>query len=226
LKPEVESSLLLKLKAHRPERAGAGPDRVSSTGCSTAVRLQTKTSLSSNESFVSVDVETAGPNPSQYSLLSIGACLVVDPQRGFYVELQPVNDDALPEALAISGLALAELAEHGLPPAEALARFEDWLAEVVPSEQQPVFVGFNAPFDWMFVNDYFHRFLGRNPFGHTALDLKAFYMGLTGARWAETGMGHVAARYLGGRPLSHHALRDAQDQAELFQKMLVEAAIW
>ena len=27
----------------------------------------------------------------------------------------------------------------------------------------------------MFVNDYFHRFLGRNPFGHAALDLKAFF---------------------------------------------------
>ncbi len=28
------------------------------------------------------------------------------------------------------------------------------------------FVAFNASFDWMFVKDYFHRFLGRNTFGH------------------------------------------------------------
>jgi len=75
----------------------------------------------------------------------------------------------------------------------------------------------------MFVSDYFHRFLGRNPFGHAALDVKAFYMGLTGARWSETGMRHVAPRYLDGRQLTHHALRDAQDQAELFRRMMAEA---
>ena len=176
------------------------------------------------EAYVSVDVETAGPNPSQYSLLSIGACLVADPQRAFYVELQPVNDNAIPQALMVSGLSLEQLAERGLAPAEAMARFEAWLAAEVPPGQQPIFVAFNAPFDWMFVNDYFHRFLGHNPFGHTALDLKAFYMGLTGVQWPETAMRHVAARYLSGRQLTHHALRDAQDQAELFRKMLAEAA--
>ncbi len=176
------------------------------------------------EAYVSVDVEAAGPNPSQYSLLSIGACLVSDPQCTFYVELQPVNGNFTPEALVVSRLSLEELAEGGLPPAEALACFEAWLAAEVPPAHQPIFVAFNAPFDWMFVNDYFHRFLGRNPFGHAALDLKAFYMGLTGVRWSETSMRYVAARYLANRQLTHHALRDAQDQAELFQKMLAEAA--
>jgi ribonuclease T len=176
------------------------------------------------EGYVSVDVEAAGPNPSQYSLLSIGACLVSNPQRTFYVELQPVNDNFTPEALSVSHLSLEELAKHGLPPVEAMARFEAWLAAQVSPDRQPVFVAFNAPFDWMFVNDYFHRFLGRNPFGHAALDLKAFYMGLTGVHWSETAMRYVAARYLGNRKLTHHALRDAQDQAELFQKMLAEAA--
>ena len=106
------------------------------------------------EAYVSVDVETAGPNPSQYSLLSIGACLVADPQRTFYVELQPVNGNFTPEALAVSGLSLEELAERGLPPAEAMARFETWLEAQAPSGRQPIFVAFNAPFDWMFVNDY------------------------------------------------------------------------
>ena len=176
------------------------------------------------EAYVSVDVETAGPNPSQYYLLSIGACLVADPQRTFYVELQPVNDNATPEALEVSRLSLKELAKRGLPPAEAMACFEAWLAAEIPTGQQPIFVAFNAPFDWMFVNDYFHRFLGRNPFGHAALDLKAFYMALTGVHWSETTMRYVAARYLSDRQLMHHALRDAQDQAELFQKMLAEAA--
>ena len=183
-----------------------------------------KDRVASLEAYVSVDVEAAGPNPSQYSLLSIGACLVADPQRTFYVELQPVNGNFTPEALAVSRLSLEELAERGLPPAEAMTRFEAWLAAGVPPDRQPIFVAFNAPFDWMFVNDYFHRFLGRNPFGHAALDLKAFYMGLTGVHWLETTMRYIAPHYLSDRQLTHHALCDAQDQAELFCKMLAEAA--
>jgi len=176
------------------------------------------------ESFVSVDVETAGPHPARYALLSIGACLVADPEdHPFYVELQPDRHEAVAEALAVTGLSLTALGEHGLPPAEAMAHFESWVKAVTRAGQHPVFVAFNAPFDWMFVNDYFYRYLGHNPFGHSALDLKALYMGLTGARWSETSMHYVAARYLDSRPLTHHALNDARDQAELFHKMLEEA---
>jgi DNA polymerase III epsilon subunit-like protein len=175
------------------------------------------------QAYVSVDVETAGPHPSQYSMLSIGACLVADPEHTFYVELQPVNQNALPEALSVSGLSMEHLTREGLPPVEAMTRFEHWLQVEIPENTQPIFVAFNAAFDWMFVNDYFYRFLGRNPFGYSALDLKAYYMGLHGSHWSETKMRHLGNRYLGGRRLTHHALRDAQDQAELFQKMLAEA---
>lgn len=174
------------------------------------------------QAYISVDVETAGPNPSRYALLSIGACPVLDANRGFYVELKPTSMDATLDALAISRLSLEVLKETGLEPAEAMTRFAGWLEEIVPSAKRPVFVAFNAPFDWMFVNDYFHRFLGHNPFGHTALDIKAFYMGLSGSRWSETAMRHVSTHYASKRTLTHHALQDAQDQAHLFQAMLRE----
>jgi ribonuclease T len=174
------------------------------------------------QAYISVDVETAGPNPSRYALLSIGACPVLDANRGFYVELKPTSMDATLDALAISRLSLEVLKETGLEPAEAMTRFAGWLEEIVPSAKRPVFVAFNAPFDWMFVNDYFHRFLGHNPFGHTALDMKAFYMGLSGSRWSETAMRHVSTHYASKRTLTHRALQDAQDQAYLFQAMLRE----
>lgn len=176
------------------------------------------------DTYVSVDVETAGPHPSQYSLLSIGACLVANTERTFYVELQPVNDQAVPEALEVSGLSLEELAQTGVPPTTAMAHFEAWLAREIPAGRRPIFVAFNAPFDWMFVNDYFLRFLGRNPFGHMALDIKAFTMGLTGLPWNQTSMRSLAVRYLDNRRLTHHALHDAQDQAELFRQLLAEFA--
>ena len=172
--------------------------------------------------LISVDVETAGPYPGRYSLLSIGACLVSDFDSSFYIELQPITPDMVPDALAVTGLTMEALLERGTAPAAAMLDFAGWLRSVTPDGAHPVFVGFNAPFDWMFVNDYFHRFLGYNPFGHNALDIKAFYAGRTGAPWSETSLRHVAARYGGPPSLSHNALADAIDQAALMAALLEE----
>jgi DNA polymerase III epsilon subunit-like protein len=103
-----------------------------------------------------------------------------------------------------------------------MAQFDTWLKEVVPAGQRPIFVAFNAPFDWMFVSEYFHRFLGHNPFGHSALDIKAYYMGLSGSTWKETAMRNVSEYLLDGRNISHNALEDAIDQAEMFERLLDE----
>ncbi|MGQ9501554.1 MAG: 3'-5' exonuclease [Anaerolineae bacterium] len=175
------------------------------------------------ECYISVDVEASGPLPSLYSLLAIGACLVFDPAQRFYVELRPLSTAAVPEAARMHNLSLERLATEGVPPAEAMARFADWLRSIVPESKTPLFVGFNAAFDWMFVNDYFHRFLGYNPFGHAPLDVKSFYMGMRGGRWCDTSMRQLARRYLDGRRLVHHALEDALIQAELFRKLLAES---
>lgn len=175
------------------------------------------------ECYVSVDVEASGPAPSLYSLLAIGACLVFDPAQHFYIELRPLNAAAVPEATQVHQLSLERLAAEGIPPAEAMARFANWLQSVVPEGKTPLFVGFNAAFDWMFVNDYFHRFLGYNPFGHAPLDVKSFYMGMSGGRWCDTSMRQLVQRYLDGRRLTHHALEDALIQAELFRRLLADS---
>ena len=176
------------------------------------------------ECFISVDVETGGATPADYALLSIGACLVDDPETTFYVELKPEDKRSTQEALEVSKLSLDILETMGEPPAEAMQHFADWVGDVVPEGHRPIFVGFNAPFDWMFVADYFERYVGRNPFGYTALDIKAFAMGRLGSTWAETSMSVLGPKYLSGRPLAHHALSDAQDQAALFRALYAEPA--
>lgn len=174
------------------------------------------------EVYIVVDVESAGPNPSTYSLLTIGACTIAEPQQTFYVELRPVNTKFVPEALAVGKLSMERLAERGESPKAALTQFENWIKAQTPEGQTPVFVAFNAPYDWSFVNDYFHRYLGHNPFGHAALDIKSYYMALAGVSWAETSMRYIGPRYLTDQQLTHHALRDAMDQAIIFRKMLAE----
>ncbi len=123
----------------------------------------------------------------------------------------------------MSGLDWNQLKKMGLPPKEGMSQFAGWLEQILLKERHPIFVAFNAPFDWMFVNDYFFRYLGHNPFGYKALDMKAFFMGLHGVSWYETGMHQVSQYYQENLTLTHHALQDALDQARIFRKMLTEA---
>jgi DNA polymerase III epsilon subunit-like protein len=173
-----------------------------------------------DEVLICVDVETAGPVPGQYAMLSIGACLVMNIAANFYIELKPDREDVVPEALAISGLDMDALQKNGEDPVAAMKAFASWVNVIAPAPARPVFVAFNASFDWMFINDYFHRYLGENPFGHSALDIKSYFMGQMGVNWADTSMQRISSFFLEERRLTHNALRDAQDQAEIFQKIL------
>jgi DNA polymerase III epsilon subunit-like protein len=178
------------------------------------------------ELLVSVDIEASGPSPSVASLLSIGACLVDRPEMGLYVELRPLADKQWDEdAARVHGLSRELLERDGLEPAAAMEQVEAWLLEV-SAGARPVFVGFNAPFDWMFVADYFWRYRGRNPFGISALDLKSYFMGSEKvARWEETRRVYVDER-LGLVPdHSHQALEDARGQAVLARILLGRPAV-
>lgn len=168
------------------------------------------------EVFISVDVETAGPIPGEYSLLAIGACCVENDTRDFKAELKPINRNADPKALEVTGLSLDVLEDRGEAPEIAMQNFAAWIRDVA-GDATPVLVGFNAPFDWSFVNYYFHRFMGANPFGFTALDIKALYMGATGSSWRDTRSSQIAKRLSPTLKGDHDALHDAKYQAELFR---------
>ena len=169
------------------------------------------------ELYISVDVETAGPIPGEFSLLSIGACDVEDETRAFSIELKPVNRNADPKALEVTGLSLDVLAERGETPVAAMEAFGSWAKALAGDDRALVFVGFNAPFDWSFVNYYFHHFGDGNPFGFAALDIKALYMGATGCSWADTRSSQIAEHLAPERRGDHDALHDAKYQAELFR---------
>lgn len=172
-----------------------------------------------NEVYVSVDIEAAGPVPGEYSMLSLGACVVGATDRTFYAELRPINDRFVAEALAVSGLTMERLIREGRSPADVMAEFGSWALSVSKSAN-PVFVGFNAGFDWSFVNWYFHVFGDGNPFGIGALDIKAYAMGLTGSTWRDTSASRLPQVFRATQPLTHNPLEDAIAQSEVFVKLL------
>lgn len=171
-----------------------------------------------DEIYISVDVETSGPIPGEFSLLSFGACVVSQTTKNFYAELKPVNDNFQPKAMEVNKLSMEQLKSNGELPAAAMARFETWIKETV-GENRAVFVGFNATFDWLFTHWYFIKFLGRDPFGISGLDIKAYFMGLKKLRWGETSKKNVKIHFPPRHAHTHNALDDAIEQAEIFEKM-------
>jgi ribonuclease T len=177
-----------------------------------------------DETWISVDVETSGPAPSVASLVSIGACLVDDPARGFEILVRPIPGRGWSdEAEVVHGLSRERLAAEGEDAAAAMVRLAAWVEAAVPAGSVPVLVSFNAPFDWLFVADYCWRYLGRNPFGIGAVDLKALFMGrhLGAVRsWSETRSADVRRLYPVDLPHTHGALDDAREQAEICRRIL------
>jgi DNA polymerase III epsilon subunit-like protein len=164
-------------------------------------------------SYVMVDVEADGPAPGLYSMVSFGA-VVVEPglEREFYAQLCPISEQWIPPALAVSGFSREETLEFQ-DPEIAMNRFATWLSDV--SRGKPMFISDNNGFDWQFINYYFHRFHGTNPFGFSSTNLGSFYKGLV--RDASQNFKHLRrTRH------THHPVDDARGNAEAFLALAEE----
>jgi DNA polymerase III alpha subunit (gram-positive type) len=173
----------------------------------------------SSVSFISVDIETTGSRVGLDSMYQIGACLVSDTGQTFSGWLSPISCHCEPEALMAVGITWVEIVSNGEPPLAVMERFEAWVLKT-SGHRKPVFVGFNAAFDWKFTDWYFLNFLGANPFGFAPLDIKALVMGALGCDWFDTKMSRLPIEVRPDRPLSHDGLDDAVQQAEIFSKTL------
>ena len=145
------------------------------------------------ECWFSVDVECSGQTPLEGSLISIGACLVDDPTRTFYVELRPDPTKGWgPKEERVHKLTRRHLETNGVDRIEGVRAFAEWVrstCEAVAPESSPLFVGFNTPFDWMWLTMAFTEAGVRNPFGMSAMDLKSVYYTLHGGdnlTWKKT----------------------------------------
>jgi ribonuclease T len=177
--------------------------------------------------FFCVDVESSGPVPGLFNLLSIG-CVYVEPgppprpSDEIYLELRPTFPGFEPEAMKVNGLDRAALERDGLEPAEALRRLAAFVEQRLPPNGRAVFVGHNAPFDWSMVNYYYHHAGVRNPFGYSALDTKALAMGALRLPWPDTNK-ETLERLLSLPPQDasqiHRADYDARYQALIFCRL-------
>lgn len=181
--------------------------------------------------YISFDVEADGPYPGRYSMLSVGLCVAghrvggkyrpVDPRaRSFYIELKPVTDNYLSEAMAVNRLDRALLEQTASAPAVAMSEVRQWIVNVSRSHQ-PVLIAYPATFDWPFLSHYFHEYCPAGPpLSFTrVLDLRTIIVTKAGTdAYCPTAEALPPEIHRPG-PHTHHALDDAVQQAELFSRV-------
>jgi len=155
--------------------------------------------------YIMVDVESDGPVPGDYSMVSFGA-VVVDEQlnKTFYGKLKPISDQFIGKALEISGHTREETLLFD-DPKEVMEKFTNWLSTV--AKDKLIFISDNNGFDWMFICWYFHHFTGSNPFGHSSQNLGSLYKGIVRDTFQNF-------KHLRKTPHTHNPVDDARGNAE------------
>ena len=82
---------------------------------------------------------------------------------------------------------------------------KDYLRWLKALPGKPVFVGYPAAYDFMFVYWYLIRFTGESPFSHSALDIKTFAMALLGRGYRESTKRNMPRQWFDKTPHTHVA---------------------
>lgn len=159
-------------------------------------------------SYFSVDVESDDQSPAIGSMVSFGIVKVSDPTKTFYGETKPIMDSWNPEALAISNISREE--HEGFDdPKEVMTKCAKWIEEN-NDDGRPIFISDNPAFDWQWINYYFHKYYGKNPFGFSARRIGDLYCGLV----KHGGKNHEWKRKYRKTKHTHHPVDDAKGNAE------------
>lgn len=158
-------------------------------------------------SYIVIDVESDGPSPYNRSMICFGAVLVSDQTKTFYGQTRPINDEYEPDALAVSGFSRKEHEKFD-DPKDVMETFEKWIYEV--SDGRPTFISDNLAYDWKWIDYYFHRYLGKNPFGFSGRRIGDLYCGMM----KDAGKNAEWKRFYRITRHSHNPVDDAKGNAE------------
>jgi len=160
-----------------------------------------------------VDIESDGPIPGDYSMISFGAVLIDELlDKTFYGRLKPISEKYILETLAVSGHTREETLSFD-DPAKVMNDFKEWIEKTC--NDRPVLISDNNGFDFMFICWYFHHFLGVNPFGHSSQNLGSLFKGI------EKDM-FKSFKHLRKTKHTHHPVDDAKGNAEALLTMKKE----
>lgn len=176
------------------------------------------------EIYVSTDIEADGPIPGPHSMLSFASAAYradKTPVGTFEANLALLpgaqGDPKTMEWWGRQPEAWAACRTNVREPDTVMPEYVRWLKSL---PGKPVFVGYPAAYDFMFIYWYLIRFTGESPFSHSALDIKTYAMALLGAEYRESVKRNMPVKWFDDLPHTHVALDDAKGQGALFCNML------
>ncbi len=165
---------------------------------------------------VVIDVESDGPCPGRYNMISFALISLADPARGFLGEVAPIVPHAgIAEARAVSGITF-ERQQFFAPPKQVMAEARAWLNELTGG-RRPIFWSDNPAYDWQFWNWYCHMYLGENPAGFSARRIGDLDAGRRGDPLNTNGW-----KKRRETPHTHNPLDDARGNAEALRWILAQ----
>ena len=178
------------------------------------------------EIYISTDVETDGPIPGPYSMLSFASAAyqldkTIVGTFSANLELLP-GATGHPDTMAwwqTQPAAWEACRKDPQPPERAMPDYVRWLREL---PGQPVFVAYPAGFDFLFVYWYLIRFAGESPFSFSALDIKTLAMAMLKRPYRECTKRNMPKHWFDALPHTHQALDDAIEQGAMFCNMWKE----
>lgn len=181
------------------------------------------------DAYFSADVETDGPIPGEFSMLSFALVYAgksdgvrfekpASYQLSFEATLRPISDRFEPEALAVNRLDRESLVREGRDPTAVMREAADWIRAHADGGT-PVLVAYPLSFDWSWLYWYFVRFAGASPFNHSrCFDLKTA-IAVRGRRTVlQSGHDKLPVALQSSHPHTHRALDDAIEQADMLAK--------
>lgn len=186
--------------------------------------------MSKKELYFSTDIESDGPIPGPNSMLSLG-CAAFDRDTGL-VSTYSRNLETLdgasgdPDTMkwwSTQPDAWAACRKNIVEPSYAMREFCKWIESVCTKhDRSPVFVGYPAGFDFLFVYWYLMKFVKRSPFSFSALDIKSYAMAMLDTEYRQAVKKNFPKRWFGKTKHNHVALDDAIGQGEMFVNMMRE----
>jgi hypothetical protein len=180
------------------------------------------------DAYFSADVETDGPIPGPYSMLSFAIVYAGSFDGGnfqrpanydkiFYKEIRPISQEYDPAALRINGLDRVRLSIDGEDPAIAMTEACRWVRHI-SGPAKPVLVAYPVSFDWTWLYWYFVRFSTEgSPFNHSrCFDIKTAVAVKSGLPITEASRSRLHWSLQSQRSHTHHAIDDAIEQADIF----------
>lgn len=177
--------------------------------------------------FFSVDIETDGPIPGDYSMLSIG-CAVFDSdgnQLGTFYENLELQEEASshPDTMKFWSENQEAYDTTRVNMKHAKVVMSDFVNWVDSFRCKPVFVAYPSGFDWTFTYWMMMHYVGRSPFSFSALDIKSYASAVMKCDFRDATKKNMPKKWKPNLPHTHHALDDAIEQGLLFINMRKDA---